>query len=260
MKSGKCFTLAWLVTFPLSGCAPFEGYPDPAALPPNVVLGQVDKDLDKQLTAYEKADEAGRWQVRNNLIRRRMIITDVAYGQFEKDLYVQNLRGTVYTDWIGNILTVAGPATNNIPTRNALSGMSAVLASGKATYEADVLTKGTMPALISEMRAERTKVRDQIRQKSGLPPAQYDLYDALQDLNSYKVAGTLPSALAELTATATKNEQDAEKGSHQAQTVGVPEAAPPPSSGFASPAPVNDAALGTMSHPASPDVPSGGAH
>lgn len=226
-----------MLTISLAGCSTFEGYPDSVSSS-GILLEQPDKYLSDQLDDYERAGEDQRWYIRNNLVRRRMIIIDSAYEQFERDLYVQNLRGGVYTDWSTNLLTTMGPVTDHIPTRNLLSGMAAILSNGKAVYEANVLTKSTMSALISEMRAARTKTRDQIRQKSGLPPSQYDLYDALQDLDSYTAAGSLPSAIASLTATAAKNEQAAEKSSHDAQTAREMTASPASGLG-AGPVPVD---------------------
>ncbi|MBU1722927.1 MAG: hypothetical protein KJ892_03615 [Gammaproteobacteria bacterium] len=209
--SGKKYSIL-LVTIALSftGCSTFEGYPADSSLQSATSLKALDEDLDNWVTQYEDADHSQRSSVRNNLLRRRMIMTDLAYEQFEKSIYVQNLRGTVYTDWTTNLLTSAGPATDHIPTRNMLSGLSTVLSGGKAIYESNVISKGVMSALIAEMRTSRAEVRNRIRERTDLGADQYDLYDALADLNDYKVAGSIPSAIASLNARASDEQNTVE--------------------------------------------------
>lgn len=205
-KTHSALIIAIAMSF--TGCSTFEGYPSESTLPPGTTLSSLDKDLDEWVTLYEKTDYSQRADVRNNLLRRQMIVADLAYEKFERAIYVQNLRGTVYTDWTTNLLTSASPATDHIPTRNVLAGLSTILSGGKAIYESNVISKGVMSALIAEMRTSREEVRNRIRERTALPASQYDLYDALADLNDYKVAGSLPSAVAGLNARA-NDEQDA---------------------------------------------------
>ena len=190
----------------LNACSTFEGYPEQSSLPPDSTLEVVDKELDGWVSKYESADQTERQTIRNNLLRRRLLVIDAAYEKFEQNIYVQNLRGTVYTDWATNLLTSAGPITDHIPTRNVLSGLSTALTGGKAVYESNVLAKGLMPALITEMRTSREEVRNKIRERSAFPVSQYDLYDALTDLNEYKVAGTVPNAIASINAQSSEDQ------------------------------------------------------
>lgn len=219
----KCAAVLAVVATSVGGCSTFEGYP----LSPGTqgrTLGKIEPMLFDALKAYSQPD-TDKFETRNNLVRFRMAEIDYEYQEFEKNLHAENVRGSVYTDWATTALTAAVPAVSNISTKDTLSGLATILASGKSTYDNKVLLQATMPALIAEMRARRTNLRAEIFKRMNYSPEQYDIYTAWSNLEDYYTAGTIPSAIASLNSKAGENLAWAERDS-AIREISTP---PPPS-------------------------------
>ncbi|WP_287602345.1 hypothetical protein [Thiothrix sp.] len=186
----------------LSACSTFEGYPDPPSGRTDA-LENIDKVLHQTLQHYsQEGDEIRRQDIRNALMRQRMVEIDFAYQAFEKKLHSENLRGSVYTDWASTALTAAVPGTSGSHSKNVLAGLSTFLTTSKSIYDSKVLAESTMPALIAEMRTSRAKSRGELLKRLQSPVGEYDIYSAWSDLNRYYEAGTLPSAITALNSAA----------------------------------------------------------
>lgn len=219
----KCAALLAVVATSMGGCSTFEGYP----LSPGTqgrTLDKIEPMLFDALKAYSQPD-TDKFETRNNLVRFRMAEIDYEYQEFEKNLHAENVRGSVYTDWATTALTAAVPAVSNVSTKDTLSGLATILASGKSTYDNKVLLQATMPALIAEMRARRTNLRTEIFKRMNYSPEQYDIYTAWSNLDDYYTAGTIPSAIASLNSKAGENLAWAERDS-AIREISTP---PPPS-------------------------------
>jgi hypothetical protein len=195
----------------LSGCAGFQGYP---AMPG--IYNGVDNSLTTRDPWYAKSlkdyeNSADQKKARNNIVQTRMAEIDIVYQDFEASLYKGNVKANVYTEWAVLALTAGATASAVEETKTALAALAAGLVGGKAAYDKNALFERTMPALISQMRAKRNEVKANIFLRMQLPVDIYGIYMAKADLDDYYIAGSIPGAIADLTASAGTALQDSEK-------------------------------------------------
>jgi hypothetical protein len=191
----------------LGGCSTIAGYPKSS------------QDDDKEITASQPYfdpsvranDDASsdvarggltRQQYRDAVVYGRLGVIDIRYDQFEKALAGTNNGLSMAADLTVLALNGLGATTGAAATKSALAAASAGVVGGKATINTDLFYQKTLPALITQMEAGRQKQLAII--KTGLTKTvdQYPLQEALNDVQNYYVAGTLPSAVQQVTSTA----------------------------------------------------------
>jgi hypothetical protein len=191
----------------LSGCSTFSGYPTSYQVSADVL------DLDKP---YLSADVRGigdaqsdtarggltQQQYRDTVVYRRIEVIDIYYYQFESQLTGSYNGLDIGADLTALILNGLGATTGSAATKAALAAASAGVIGAKATVNTDIFYQKTLPALISQMRAGRQAALVNIKTGLAQPVTKYSIDQALDDINSYYVAGTLPSAIAQVTAQA----------------------------------------------------------
>lgn len=141
-------------------------------------------------------------QYRDTVVYRRIEVIDIHYYDFESKLTGSYNGLDAGADLTGLILSGFGATTGNAATKAALAAASAGVIGAKATVNTDIFYQKTLPALVSEMRAGRQAALATIKTGLTLPVTQYSIDQALDDINSYYIAGTLPSAVAQVTAQA----------------------------------------------------------
>jgi hypothetical protein len=141
-------------------------------------------------------------QYRDTVVYRRMEVIDIYYYDFESKLTGAYNGIDLGGDLIALILNGLGATTGNAATKAALAAASAGVIGAKGTVNTDLFYQKTLPALVAEMRAGRQTVLATIKAGLLMPVSKYSIDEALDDINSYYIAGTLPSAVAQVTAQA----------------------------------------------------------
>jgi hypothetical protein len=196
-----------LISVLLAGCAAFSGYPTNYQDDTEVLTAdQPFLGADVRTIGNSQSDQARggltQQQYRDTVVYRRMEVIDVYYYRFESRLTGTYNGLDVGADLTALILNGLGATTGNAATKAALAAASAGVIGAKGTVNTDLFYQKTLPALVSEMRAGRQTALAIIKAGLAQPVAQYSIDQALDDINGYYIAGTLPSAVAQVTAQA----------------------------------------------------------
>ncbi len=211
-----------VVTFVLSACAgQIDGLP-------NRPFGDDGLDTTKFAFKKEKHDEyfaasgAAKRQLRNEIVDAQLRAQDIKFQDFLKSLVKFNVGLGIGTDWTVLALSGLGATTGGTTAKAAYSAASAGIIGAKGAIDKHVFMEKAMPVIISQMIAERTTVRAKIRKGLAGNVAQYSLNQGLADVEEYRQAGSLITALVTITKNAgvqaDKSEQeikDVAKGSFQ---------------------------------------------
>lgn len=158
---------------------------------------------------------------RNELLNDLILIVDLNYYEWERRLYQKKAGFDLGTD--ATLLGLGGATALAATTglANVLGQISTGITGLKASVDADVLQKNTIPAMVAKMRAARAT---QLAKMQGAmtstisdrpvgpsPVSQYSVQQGFIDLNNYYAAGTFVSALQDITAKASEEKDEAEQ-------------------------------------------------
>jgi len=195
----------------LSACDSVQGYPqDPENS--SAVIASLSSYFD--LTWDEKynlsTDTDARRRYRDVIVLSHMRAYDIEFDNFERSLYGQGnsiaVAGSVATITMGAVGGVAGAAV----TKAALNSASAAVTGAEGAISKELYYQRTLPALISQMEANRANVKLNILAGIKQTDSQYPLVQAYADLESLKAAGGIPLAISNVTQIASNNQQDAQ--------------------------------------------------
>jgi len=173
--------------------------------------------LNSAINAAE-ADMTGKQ--RNILLNDLILFVDLNYNHWEKLLYDKKAGFDLSTD--AAVLGIGGATalTGTTAVANILGQITTGITGFKTAVDSDLLQKNAIPALVAKMRAARatqllkmqaamTKtVKDQ--PTGPTPLAEYSVERGLIDVNAYYAAGTVVSALQDITAKASEEKKAAE--------------------------------------------------
>lgn len=183
----------------LAGCASFDGAPPRPEQ--GAALDKVDAAYHAALKEYydKAANPAEQALVRNRFIEMRTGLIDHHYASFRSSLYAQRVGSAVGVDLATLGLNIAGVLTPGEHAKTAMNALSGGLIGGKASIDKNVYFDRTLPALLSQMEAQRNTVRLRLLTGMAEPTARYPLLQAAADLAEYYAAGTLAGAVAGIT-------------------------------------------------------------
>ncbi|MBT3915672.1 MAG: hypothetical protein HN731_01845 [Rhodospirillaceae bacterium] len=210
------------ITFVLSACAgQIDGLP-------NRPFGDDGLDTTKFAFKKEKHEEyfaasgAAKRQLRNEIVDAQLRAQDIKFQDFLESLVKFNVGLGIGTDWTVLALNGLGATTGGVTAKAAYSAASAGIIGAKGAIDKHVFMEKAMPVIISQMIAERTTVKAKIRKGLVADVSQYSLNQGLADVEEYRQAGSLITALVTITKNAgvqaDKSEQeikDVAKGSFQ---------------------------------------------
>jgi hypothetical protein len=192
----------------LSGCASIEGYPNRLEYAAQYIAEVGPYAAPDAVLRYNATtDLTSATLLRNNIVTARIFSIDANFHQFVRDLTTQQNLSSVGIDWAAIGLASAGAVVGSSQTKAILAAISAGLLGAKASVDKDVFYNKTIPALITLMEGQRKIVLAQIYVGLRKGAADYTLYQALADLDSYYNAGTINGALVGLTVTAGASSQ-----------------------------------------------------
>ena len=200
---------AGLAATALGGCAGLQQLPESTT-----DYAQALKELDSgyatviaELTTASSDDE--RRAIRNKLIAERVRVTDLRFKAFAEDI----VKDSVALDFGTNVLnigvgTVGAFASET--TSQILSAINAGLTGSKEAYDKVAFFDQTMMAMVAQMIATRQEVR--VRLLTGMRKniQDYSIVQAVQDLDDYQYAGSIPGAISATAKDAQEKEQKAQ--------------------------------------------------
>lgn len=198
----------------VSGCnGAFDGLIQPAGL---VGAPPVYTDVDDELAELEQASNADaisrytnlvdqadasdqRKQIRNNIVSARLQIIDMNYHRFVQALHLHRNSRSVLLETIGLGLTAAASVVGGQAAIQALAVSATGVGGLNATLDAELYYAQTLPAIISQMEADRNRIRERIVESLSTDDSDYPLFLAFSDLDSYYRAGSVHGAIVGLT-------------------------------------------------------------
>jgi hypothetical protein len=188
----------------LSGCASLKAYPE-RSVDPDAELKAMEKFLQPSaITQYDSQQDSDRnglskraW--RNEVANARVRAIDLHFTTFQQRLFQEGVGLGIATDWVVLALNAAGSLVTG--PANALSAASAGIGGGRASFDKNAFFDKSMPTLLAAMVAKRKEVLVRIREGLTREIEEYPLGLALNDLDSYYNAGTIPGALIDIAET-----------------------------------------------------------
>ncbi len=178
-----------------------KGYPERDGTADQIVAA-LSKDYSIEKVIDEYAKKPDKRAYRNDVITARMLIIDVRFADFEKSMFSQQSSLKVGGDTLKSIADLGGSLTGVGQTSQYLSAFSGAIGAAGSSVDSNVYRNKTQDAVLAMMRAERAKVRSRILNRLNLGETGYPLAAALSDLEDYYIAGSVPGALAAITADA----------------------------------------------------------
>ncbi len=208
------FVMSWIAVM-LSGCtASLKAYPE-RSYDSKAELTAMELYLSSNaITNYMSANDSDR----NNLTRRqwrdavvnaRIRAIDLHFNDFQQALFQEGVGIGIATDWATLALGGAGALYKS--SAQTLSAISAAVVGGKASFDKNAYFDKSMPTLLAMMVAKQKEVLVRIRRGLRNDTDQYPLELALNDVDSYYNAGSIPGALMGVAQSAGETAEEADK-------------------------------------------------
>ena len=186
------------------GCAALKAYPDRSIDPVAEIKALAPYLAPDVLAKYHAASDTERngltqRQWRDAVIEARIREADIQFNAFQQKLFEQGVGFGIATDWIVLALNAAGALSGG--AANVLAATSGGVVGARASFEKNAFFDRTMPSLLATMVAGRKETLVKIRQAQTGTPAEYSLGAALNDLETYYNAGSIPAALTQIAET-----------------------------------------------------------
>lgn len=147
---------------------------------------------------------------RNKVVHGRMLAIDMQFQIFKQEIYGEGVKSALTFDIAGVLIGGAGAVVTNADASKILSALSGGIAGTSTAINKNLYFEKTLPALIALMDAERLKVRARIFKGLTQSTDVYPLGQALSELENYLEVGSIPGAIASLTAVAGTEKSEAE--------------------------------------------------
>lgn len=207
----------------LGGCAALTGYPqDPLKSDAASALSnqQGSQSVLDQLTAeyfgaksedaYKAASVDARQAIRDDIVLNRIRVYDMEFSLFERDLSSTNNSISLGTDLTALALNGLGATTGDAATKAALAAASGGVIASNGAVNKDLFYQKTIPAIIAQMQADRQNVQATILTALHQSDKDYPLQRADLDLDKLNDAGSLNSAIANITQQASQSQTDSQ--------------------------------------------------
>lgn len=218
--AGRSALMAVVLALALGGCASLEGYPkDPENTSATMTNLKPAFDGTDEAAYYKAASDDGtRTPLRDAIVTSRLRGYDIEFSGFERELLGYSNSLNVGSDLVGLALGGLTSTVGNAGTKAALGAATTGVLGANSAIDKDLYYQKTIPALIAQMEANRSKALLVIIQGLKLPNSQYPLEAALNDLDAYRDAGSIPDAVASITQSAANAQQAANKAITFART------------------------------------------
>lgn len=189
-----------------TGCASYRAYPKRAASESQEVSHLVHYFTDDVMAEYKASPDKPVY--RTEVVMGRLRAIDLLFLQFERAINQEKNSTQIATDWAVLGLSGAGATTGGVATKAILAAISGGLTGAKLSVDQALFYKQTMPVLLQAMQASRKAILVDIRKGLKTSLEDYHVMQALNDVDRYYEAGTLPGAMIAINSqTGEKNEK-----------------------------------------------------
>ncbi|KAB2660153.1 MAG: hypothetical protein DVB31_14595 [Verrucomicrobia bacterium] len=197
----------------VAGCASNRGYPE------RMVSEEIEL---KALARYFKVDVVAEYQkaaekkaYRQEVVMGRIRAVDLQFVKFERQLNVERNTTQIGGDLAVLGLSGAGATAGGAATKAILSAISGGVTGAKLSIDKTLFYEKTMPVLLHEMQASRNTVLGEIRKGLLGELDAYPFLQALNDVDRYYEAGTVPGAMISIDSQAGQKNEEAKKALKQ---------------------------------------------
>jgi hypothetical protein len=201
----------------LAGCASTSGFSDDPLKPDDRSIAAMRDQYWSQ--AIVDCYHAGRCSnpqlgdrkaIRDYIVLGRVHVYRVEFSLLVRTLSSGNNLVSVGSDLTALILNGLGATTGDAATKAALAAASAGVLAANGAIDKDLFYSKTVPAIITQMEANRARAEATIFEGLKLPDNNYDLGRATHDLDLLNDAGSLSDAISSITQKATDEKKDAQ--------------------------------------------------
>ena len=187
----------------LNGCAAVSGFPQPI-----MTERQENAEIAGYIATFAVADYdkcSDKVLCRNTIVDARLRAVDLAFYRFQRKIYSEDSRVSLGS----NALTLVLSSAATVSGAGGVAAGAGLLTAGRDVFQKQ-LRSVSLPLLFDQMIAKRREVLLRIRLGQRLSPTAYTLFQALDDVSEYEVAGSLPAAAAELGASVGQSSRTAQ--------------------------------------------------
>jgi hypothetical protein len=210
-KNVSWVAAAAIMSIFMAGCAPLEGYPrDPENTADALARLAPDFDGTKEADYQAANTPEQRQRLRDAIVLGRIRAYDIEFDTFERELYGFGSSMSTAGDLIVLILSGLAATTGNAGTKSALAAASAGIVGAQGVIRSELFYQRTLPALLTQMEANRAIAKLVIIQGLARSDTDYPLWTAYLDLDSLKNSGSIPAAVANITQQASNTKEAAQ--------------------------------------------------
>ena len=198
----------------LGGCSTLRGTP-PRHVPAEAVVTEIN------LTAADLASlvNSDSQNNRNEIQKRAIAVIDLRFQQFVRDLSADRADSSAAAAGTTLGASTAGAFVESVKAKTNYALFAAGIVGAFAIVDKNYFYEKTVPALVAAMGAARANVLVRMRTSQRQPIEDYDGAAAMADLEDYFAAGTVLSAISEIT---TRAEQDRKLALAEVRELDVP--------------------------------------
>ena len=206
--------LAAVVIMLLAGCSSLRGTPARYQSAPDVIaqINLTAADLASLVTADTEIE-------RNAIQNRALAVIDLRYGEFVRNVAADRADSSAAAAGTALGASTAGAFVNSVQAKTNYALFAAAVIGGFGIVNKSYFYDKTVPALTAAMGAARASVLLRIRTNQAETIGQYGGTEALRDLEDYYSAGTVLTAIAEIT---TRAEDDRKSALEEIRVLNVP--------------------------------------
>jgi hypothetical protein len=194
-----------LLTTSLPACTTMQAGPVNVLEEPDtglIVAGQRSLTTREAIIQYyvNLPSDAARAEFRNRVADHYMGLIDRNYEFYSRQLFSEGIQaGLAFDTGIIGLSALGGLFEESAKDINTLISAAAGI---HASIDKNLYFDRTLPALISTMDAERTKIETEIIARKNQSASDYTIEAAIRDVRRYQEAGTLMRAVTQVTETA----------------------------------------------------------
>ena len=199
----------------LAGCDSFRGAQEPIDLPATTLAAARAHSPAQAISAFYSSSAESRegltpQQYRDKIVALRLLAIDAQYRTFVTELRGAKSGVALGADIATLVLGGLGTFVAGETTKSILAAATAVIAGTRVSIDKNLFYDQTLPAIVAQMDAERSKQRLIIEQNLLRGATQYSLADALKELSEYERLGSIETGIRKITGAATEEANKAE--------------------------------------------------
>jgi len=196
MYKNSHLVISCLVALGVTGCGGFRAFPES----PFDTSGQLNsaKFAFEEATFkqyYNEGNSTKRVRLRNRIINAQIRAYDIKFGEYEQNLFQLGIGLGVGTNWASLALSGLTATVGGTTTKAAFGAINAGIVGAKGALDKHLFMEKTLPVILTEISSQRAEILLQIRIGLLESDSKYSLDQGLSDMQRYKRAGSIASAL-----------------------------------------------------------------